>query len=390
MTFEFATAGRIVFGPGRAADVGRLTREWGTRAALLTGLHPNRHPGIRAALEAAGVDVLPVCATLPHAEPDVALVVELARQLREGRVECVVALGGGGVLDAAKAAAALATNPGDPLNYLEVVGRGEPLACAPLPVIALPTTAGTGSEVTRNAVLNVPSHRAKVSLRHPLMLPRIAIIDPLLTHSVPPELTAATGLDALTQCLEPLVCPRANPLSDAVAWDGLSRAARSLRRAVRDGTDAAAREDLAFASLCGGLALANAGLGAVHGLAGPLGGLQSSAPHGALCAALLAPVMAANLQALRERAPESAALPRYQNIARVLTGDPHADAEAGVAWVRNLAADLGIRDLTALGLNPAELPVMIEKAMAASSMRANPIVLTAGELAGVLSDAGLP
>lgn len=389
MNFEFATAGRIIFGPGRSVEIGALTREYGRRAALLTGANADRHPGIRASLTAAGITVVPLHWIGRHSEPDIALVIELARQLREAEVQCVVGLGGGGVLDAAKAAAALATNPGDPVDYLEGVGRGTALHHAPLPVMALPTTAGTGSEVTRNAVLNVPSHRAKVSLRHPRMLPRVALVDPQLTHSVPPELTATTGLDALTQCLEPLVCNRSNPMSDALAWTGLNRAVRSLQRAVKNGADADAREDLALASLCGGLALANSGLGAVHGLAGPLGGLCPAAPHGALCAALLAPVMAANVRALRERAPTHPALERYTAVARTLTGRSSASPEDGVAWIQSLNANLSIRDLQGLGLQSNEQPLMIEKAQTASSMRANPITLTPAELAEILTAAGL-
>ena len=385
MNFEFATAARIVFGPGRVTELGVLAREYGQRLVLFTGRQPDRFPAVRRAFADAGLCPVAIPWIPASSEPDLASVLAWADRVREVKAECIVAVGGGGVLDAAKAVAAFATNPGDPFAHLEVIGRGEPLRFAPLPVIAVPTTAGTGSEVTRNAVLTVSEHRAKVSLRHPLMLPRVALVDPQLTHSLPPDLTASTGMDALTQCLESLVCTRANPLSDAVAWAGLRRAARSLHRAFAVGEDAAAREDMAVASLCGGLALANAGLGAVHGLAGPLGGMFS-VPHGALCAALLAPVMTANIRALRERYPESSALARYTEIAGILTGNKIATAENGVDWVWTLAQTLGIIGLKDLGVDIAAFSLVADKAASASSMKANPIGLTPAELMTVLYD----
>ncbi len=243
--------------------------------------------------------------------------------------DLVVGMGGGSVIDAAKAIAALLTNPGDPLDYLEVIGRGLPLANACAPMMAIPTTAGTGAEVTRNAVLASPAHRVKVSLRSASMLPDVAIVDPELTLSMPPAVTAATGLDALTQCLEPFVSHLATPLTDGFCREGLARAARSLRRAYHHGSDVAARRDMALASLCGGLALANAKLGAVHGFAGPIGGMFD-APHGAVCARLLPLVMTANVRALEERSPNSPALVRYAEVAKIVTGDADASIADGV------------------------------------------------------------
>jgi len=240
--------------------------------------------------------------------------------------------------------------------------------------------------VTRNAVLGSPEHRVKASLRSPLMLPTVAVVDPELTHSVPPDVTAASGLDALTQCLEPFVSPRANPLTDAVCREGMQRAARSLHRAYLDGSDAAAREDMALASLMGGLALANAGLGAVHGFAGPIGGMFT-APHGAICARLLPRVMQANLQALLQRAPASPALSRYDEVARLLTGAPAALAADGVAWVSDLVEAMHIPRLAVHGIDPADIPEIVHSAQQASSMKANPIPLTGDELAAILQQA---
>jgi alcohol dehydrogenase class IV len=313
--------------------------------------------------------------------------VQVGRALakREG-CEVVVGFGGGSALDAAKAIAAMLTNDGELLDYLEVVGRGKNLAQPSAPFIAIPTTAGTGSEVTRNAVLASPEHRVKVSLRSPLMLAKVALVDPELTYDLPPAITASTGLDALTQLIEPYVSCRTNPMTDALCVEGIRRAARSLRVAFASGRNAAAREDMAVASLFGGLALANAGLGAVHGFAGPIGGLFP-APHGAVCAALLPPVMAVNLRALRERQPTSETLGRYHQVGRLLTNEPNASADDGVAWVRQLVSDLEIPPLAAYGLDQSRVAEVVEKAAQASSMKANPIVLTREELAAALGNA---
>ncbi|HUC83636.1 MAG TPA: iron-containing alcohol dehydrogenase, partial [Candidatus Acidoferrales bacterium] len=285
--------------------------------------------------------------------------------------------------DAGKAIAAMMKNEGPLLDYLEVIGRSQSLKKKPAPFVALPTTAGTGSEVTRNAVLASPEHRIKVSLRSPLLLASLAVVDPELTYELPPALTAATGLDALTQLIEPYVCLRANPMTDGFCVEGIHRAARSLREAVFSGRNKSAREDMALASLFGGLALANAGLGAVHGFAGPLGG-TFSAPHGAVCAALLPHVMAANLRALRERELQSHALGRYHRLASLLTGNPHATADAGVEWVQQLVADLPIPKLGAYGIREQHIPDLVAKAANASSMKANPIALTPDELGQTL------
>ena len=298
----------------------------------------------------------------------------------------IIGFGGGSALDAAKAVAALTANDGDPLDYLEVIGQGKPLRRVPVPVIAIPTTAGTGSEVTANAVLASKEHGVKVSLRSPLMLPRIALIDPELTWSQPAAVTASTGMDALTQCIEPFVSNRANPVTDAVCREGILRGGRSLRLAFDEPNDADARRDMALTALFGGMALANAKLGAVHGFAAPVGGMFS-APHGAICAILLPPVMEANIRALRECAPEHDALARYAEIARLLTGIADAAPEDGAAWVRQLVDDLGIPALSTYGITDEAVPEIVEKAANASSMQGNPIALTYEELSAILTSA---
>ncbi len=389
MHFEIATPTRIVFGDGAVAGLPALVREVlgspaGAVAALMVvGSSLGRTTAIRQGLKFAGVDATPFQVS---GEPTVDVArqgVEIARRIG---AHVVVAVGGGSVLDAGKAVAALAANEGDAFDYLEVIGRGLPLSRASIPVVAVPTTAGSGSEVTRNAVLASPEHGVKVSLRSATMLPRLALVDPELTHGVPPEVTASTGLDAFTQVLEPFVSHQANPFTDALARDGLARAARSLRRAHAHGDDADARRDMALTSLFGGLALANARLGAVHGLAGPLGGMVES-PHGAVCARLLPFVMETNLAALRSRAPSSAAVGRYDEVARIVTGRPDAVAEDGVEWVRELGAALAIRPLRDYGVRDADVPVIADKAARASSMKGNPIELTPAELRGVLERA---
>ncbi len=295
----------------------------------------------------------------------------------------MISIGGGSAIDAGKAIAAAAANSGDLLDYLEVIGRAQPLESPPWPFIAVPTTAGTGSEVTRNAVLGSPEHGVKVSLRSPLMLPRVAIVDPELTRGLPPAITASTGLDALTQLIEPYVSWRANPLIDSLCLDGIRHVSASLLRAFRDASDMDARNGMAYASLLGGLALANAGLGVVHGFAAPIGGMFD-APHGAVCAALLPAGMRANIAALREREPQNGALGRYREIARVLTNDPEAIPEDGAEWVRNLTVRLAIPSLASYGIGDKDAAELAEKAGRANSMKANPIILTAAELEAVL------
>ncbi|MGH7992703.1 MAG: iron-containing alcohol dehydrogenase [Limisphaerales bacterium] len=381
MQFEFATATRIHFGAGIINQVGSGAKHFGRRALLVTGRNVRRAEKMLAGLSASGVGAVPFSVA---GEPELSTV-ELGTALaKKENCEFVIGFGGGSALDAAKAIAALLANDGELLDYVEIIGRGRSLTKPSVPFIAIPTTAGTGSEVTRNAVLASPEHKLKVSLRSPLMLARVAVVDPELACDLPPALTASTGLDALTQLIEPYVGSRANPMTDGLCFEGIRRAARSLRVAFGDGQNKSAREDMAVASLFGGLALANAGLGAVHGFAGPIGGMFSNAPHGAICAALLPQVMSANIHALRQRAPDSEALKRYNEIARWLTGDGSASANDGVEWVRRLVAELQIPRLGPYGIKSEHVAELVKKAMQASSMKANPIALTSEELAETL------
>ena len=382
MSFEFTAPSRIIFGAGTLADIGPIATAIGKRVLVVESGSGRAEP-LMELLRESGI----VASTFEVAgEPTAALVEGGAELARRERYELVIAFGGGSVIDAGKAMAALLTNRAPLRDYLEVVGKGQPLTQRPAPLIAIPTTAGTGAEVTRNAVLMVEEERVKVSLRSPLMLPTVALVDPALTYSLPPALTASTGLDALTQCIEPFVAPQANPLTDAVAREGMRRAAGALARAVRNGNDVGARSDMCVASLCGGLALANAKLGAVHGFAAPLGG-KFPVPHGVVCAALLPHVVAVNVRALREREPDSPALARYDEVARMITGDAHARAENGAAWLAELVRELGIPPLSEFGVAAEHAADMVAQARMASSMGGNPIVLTDEELAEVLDAA---
>jgi alcohol dehydrogenase class IV len=383
MQFQFATATRIIFGPKTFKEAGRLAKELGTRALVVAGRDVGRAAALLQLLRGSGVDSLVYSVV---GEPDLESVRRGAARARQEKCDLVVSIGGGSVLDAGKAIAAMMTNAGDLLDYVEIIGRGQVLTKASAPFVAIPTTAGTGAEVTRNAVLASPEHRLKVSLRSAYLFPAVALVDPELTMDLPAALTASTGLDALTQLIEPYVCLRANPMTDAICEEGIRRVARSLRTAFSNGSDAAAREDMALAGLFGGLALTNAGLGAVHGLAGPIGGMFP-APHGAVCAVLLPRVMKMNISALRKRQPDSLALSRFATVAHLLKGNPDAQVEDGVEWVRRLVEDLRIPGLANYGLDLAGLDEIMTRATQASSMKANPIVLTQEELANILASA---
>lgn len=374
--FDFATATEIVFGAGTRRQVAERARQLGASALVVTGQDPSRAAPLVVDLGAAGMRCAIWRVGREPTLDDAVRVLDVARPLEPA---VVIGIGGGSAIDLAKAVAALLANPGDPLDYLEVVGRGQPITRWPMPLIAVPTTAGTGSEVTRNAVLAVPDRGVKVSMRSPLMLPRLAVVDPELTLGLPPAITASTGMDALTQLVEPYLSVRANPLTDALCLEGLGRAARSLRRAVAQGSDLDARTDMALASLFGGLALANAGLGAVHGFAAPVGA-RFNVPHGAACAALLPAVVRVNVDALRARHAASPMLGRIATIARLLTGDTSAGPDECVAWLERLRTDLEVPSLSHYGITDADATELCEAATRASSMRGNCVDLDRSEL----------
>lgn len=379
--FQLAIPGDIRFGAGRVSELpGALADLGASRVLIVTGRTTTRADGIRSALQQAGISsvVLGVAT-----EPSIERVRAAVDVILETRCDAVVGFGGGSALDVAKAVAVLATSGTDPMDHLEVIGAGRPIERPGLPCIAVPTTAGTGSEVTRNSVLSGAG--VKASLRSPLLLPKVALVDPDLLVGVPKATIAASGMDALSQLIEPLLSQRANPFTDALARDGIQRSARSLRRAYQDGMeDAGVREDLAMASLFSGICLANSGLGAVHGLAAAVGA-RLSAPHGAVCAAVLAAAIEVNLHALGERAHDHPAVQRLAEVATLLTGRPDARAEDAIGWLQELTATLSIPGLATYGLDQDHIAEVVTAAQRASSMRGNPIELDDSEVTEIVT-----
>jgi alcohol dehydrogenase class IV len=392
MNFEFATATRILFGSGRVRELPALTKPLGSRVMVVTGRSGSRADGLLEALRAEGL--MPTTFAV-EGEPTTTMIKDAVRQAREAGTEVVIGLGGGSAIDAGKAIAAMLTNRGDLLDYLEIIGGGRALTEPPAPFLALPTTAGTGAEVTRNAVLASPEHRVKASLRSSFLLPRVALVDPELTHSLPPAATAATGLDTLTQLIESFVSCRAHPMTDALCREGLARVARSLPLAFEHAkgevraepstvaTFKGARQDMSLASLFSGIALANAGLGVVHAFAAPIGG-RFHAPHGAICAALLPYATAVNLRALRERAPESAALGRYAEVAELLTGQHGATGKHLVPWMTRWVEALEVQPLSRHGMGSRDADDLAHQAGNSTSMKGNPIPLSHAERVEIL------
>jgi alcohol dehydrogenase class IV len=380
MNFEFATATRILFGRGSLTRQAENFKEFGSRALLVTGFSSWQNTSLPEVLAGAGIFYREYAI---EREPTITTIQDALDLARVEKINFVIGFGGGSAIDTAKAVAGLFTNPGEIMDYLEVVGKGLPLKEKSLPIVAIPTTAGTGSEVTRNSVIGIPEHRVKVSLRSIHLLPRLAVIDPECTLSMSPMVTITSGLDALTQVIEPFVSSHSNPLVDALCQEGIARAGRSLMRVFRDPENLAAREDMGLTSLFGGMALANAKLGAVHGIAGPFGGMFDS-PHGAVCGRLLPFVAEANLLAMRSRETLNPALDKYARVARLLTSRPDATVDDGLEWLFNLIEAAQIPGLASYGFRLNELPELVEKSQAASSMKGNPIALKDSELADLL------
>lgn len=383
MRFDYATAGRILFGTGVTQEILHIAPEIGRKALVVTGAGRLDPGDLFDLLRRAGVETVKF--TVAH-EPDVNLVQQATELARGEKCDFVIGFGGGSALDAGKVAAAMLSNPGELLDYLEVVGRGNSLRNPSAPYIAIPTTAGTGTEATRNAVVAVPDARVKVSMRSSFLLPRVALVDPEWTVSLPPEVTANTGMDALTQVLEPFVSTRANAMADMSCRAGLEQAGKWLGEAFLNGRNSEARSGMSFASLMGGISLANAGLGAVHGFAGPIGGMFD-APHGAVCACLLPIITKVNIAALKKREPDSPALERYAAAARLLTGSSAAQIEDGMNWLFQIRAELRIANLSAYGITKSDIPGLVEKAQNASSMKTNPVKLLPEEMTAILLEA---
>ena len=380
MSIDFSTANRIIFGAGRISSLGEIIGHYGKRVLIVKGKKFPDPKTIFAICENANVRW--DCFNVVN-EPNVETINRSVELGREKKSDFVIGFGGGSVIDTGKATSALLNNQGSLLDYLEVVGKGKPLKKTSKPYIAIPTTAGTGSEVTRNAVISVPEKKVKVSMRNAYLLPEVAIIDPELTYGVPKTITAVTGMDAFTQVIEPYVSRYSNVLVDMFCKDAIPRGASYLLRAWKNGNDHEARENISWVSLMGGLALANAKLGAVHGFAGPIGGMFH-APHGAVCAALLPSVMLVNAEALSNRGNDLEKISRFENIARWVTGVENATIEEGVEWIESLCKYMEIPRLSELGIKKAHFSTIIEKSKNSSSMKGNPIQLTEQEMVKIL------
>ena len=376
--FAFATADMIRFGRGEAVQAVPALAALGARVLLVTGATPVRAGWLKDALEAEAVAV--TVFSVAH-EPDVALIESGVAKAREAQIQAVIAIGGGAVVDAGKAIAALAPATRPMLDHLEVVGKGPPLDVDPLPFAALPTTAGTGAEATKNAVIAVPEAQRKVSLRDPRMLPTLAIVDPALTDNCPRGVTLASGLDAVTQVIEPYLSSKANPLTDAICRDAIPKGLVAIRQ-IMAGEDPDGRDALAWVSLCGGLALANAGLGVVHGLAGPLGGL-SNAAHGAICGALLPHGLRANAEAGDDPDLQARIAEVQGWIARAFGGAP----DAAFDMLHNWSREAGLPGLDAQGITDAARAKAAKDAVSSSSMKANPVALTEDQLLDLMERA---
>lgn len=378
--FNFSISHNIIFGAGKITELSKVIETYGKKVLIVrTPLEKNISKVINI-IEKANKEWISY--TVEH-EPTTVTIDDVVKSAREFNTELVIAIGGGSVIDTGKAVSALLANPGQLIDYLEVVGKGLPLQKRSVPLIAIPTTAGTGSEVTRNAVIEVPEKKVKVSLRGLFIQPEVALVDPEFTLSVPAQVTAYSGMDAFIQVIEPYVSIKANQMTDIFCREGIKSAATSLLKAYSDGNDLSARINMSWVSLLGGICLANAGLGAVHGFAGPIGGMFHI-PHGAICASLLPAVMEVNIIALQQRDPDSISINRYQEIFQIVTGNPNASILAGLNWFRELQAKLQIPSLRKLGISKDNLSDIIKQSKIASSMKANPILLNDDELNEIL------
>ena len=381
MKIDFSTANRIIFGAGELSSLGKIiSGQYGKRVLIIKG---KQYPDPGALFEICEDAKVEWNYFNVEQEPNIEIINRAVELGREEKCEFVIGFGGGSVIDTGKAAAALLNNRGSLLDYLEVVGEGKPLRNPSKPYIAIPTTAGTGSEVTRNAVISVPDKQAKVSMRNAYLLPEIAIVDPELTYGVPKTITAVTGMDAFTQVIEPYVSKYSNPIVDMFCKDAIPKGASYLMRAWEDGNDHEARENIAWVSLMGGIALANAKLGAVHGLAGPIGGMFH-VPHGSICAALLPSVMLVNAEALASRGNDPEKLSRFEEISRWVTGRENASIIEGIEWIGSLCKSMKIPQLSELGIKKEDFPAIIAKSKKSSSMKGNPIQLTEQETENIL------
>ncbi|MGL1903359.1 MAG: iron-containing alcohol dehydrogenase [Fibrobacterales bacterium] len=379
MLFNFESPQLIIFGAGKSEELPTRIASLGSRVLFVIGSATERWSELFDRISATGIEMF--YSTVEN-EPSLEIIDRITTQARECNADLIVGIGGGSVIDTAKAVGIMAPNSGAVLDYLEVIGKGQPFSQKSLPTIAVPTTSGTGAEVTKNAVLFSPEHAIKVSMRSSDMIPDIALIDPDLTTSVPAHITAYTGMDALTQVIEPFVSCMSNEFTDTLCREAIAKASPALLKAFNEPMDIEARTNLSYVSLMGGLALANAKLGAVHGFAGPIGGMFN-APHGAICAALLPYVLQANIKAVTERGTKEQQN-RYEELALLLTRNPMAEAEDSVRAITQLNKSLNIKGLAEYGVTAGKIDSIVAVSKNTSSMKGNTIPLTDDELAQVI------
>lgn len=391
-TFQLTRLPQILFGFDKVSELPAAAVSFGKRALLVTGQRSfcksERWPRLLSALESAGMEW--THATIGD-EPSPELVDDLVNRFRDHAIDVVIGIGGGSVLDGAKAVAGLLPFGNSVIDHLEGVGRGIPYQGPAVPFIAVPTTAGTGSEATKNAVLSVRGPQGyKKSFRHDSLVPAYAIVDPDLLDTCAPSLMAANGMDALTQLLESFVSTRANPVTDALALSGLDAVARGFLTAWSGGKSAqarAARADMAYGALISGITLAQAGLGAVHGLAAPLGAFFPI-PHGVACGSTVAAATQVNLAALHRREPNHNALAKYAHVGRVFTGHHDLDDDKAqqvlIQQLKRWTDETDIPKLRNYGVTLADIPHIVAHSRG-NSMQTNPIELTDEEIAEILA-----
>ena len=391
LNFELLPTPQLYFGVKQFSKIGFLTNLFGSNALIVASESVFKNKRIQSLInEKLDENKIEYQSIFIKGEPDIDQIDKAVKFSIEQKSNVIIGLGGGSVIDAGKAISSINSNGGSAQDYMEVIGKGKKIKKEPLPYIAIPTTAGTGSEATKNAVILSKEHKLKTSIRSPLLLPKIAIIDPELMITLPPNITASTGLDALTQLIEAYTSNKSQPITDALAIMGIKKITESIIRVYEDGTDIQARSDMALGAYLSGVCLANAGLGAVHGFAGPIGGLLNI-PHGIVCGALLAPTIEENIRTMISKVPYHHLLEKYVILGNLLVEFPFESVKESIqnliGFLTNLSLILNIPKFSSFGLKSELFNTIIQKAMNSSSMKYNPVKLNESQLGSILEKA---
>jgi alcohol dehydrogenase class IV len=380
MAFSFFSPQALHFGRGQSLRAAEMAATYGSKVLVVHGANAARAQWLVQSCGDAGLQIRTISCRNEPTLPDVE---QALAALTGFTPDVVIALGGGSVIDFAKALAALLRCSGQPQEYLEVVGSGRALEHAPVPMIALPTTAGTGAEVTKNAVIAVPEQGVKVSLRDPRMVPDIAIVDAGLMQGAPRRVALAAALDAITQVIEPYLSVKANPMTDALCISAIPTGLKALRALVEDDASEA-WDNMAWVSTCGGLALANSGLGVVHGFAGVIGGM-TAAPHGEICGILLPAALESHLEHARKGTDIHTRL--HWVLGQIDICFATSGRGRGIIDLREWSMEMGLRRLSELGVTEANHIEVAQASQNTSSMKGNPFVLLCQELVTILQRA---